>query len=134
MKRILFVLAVLVTLGIACGESTVQNSNVPQIPPTSESAWVPAGFDLLNDQIAFRWLTGKSCSYGAKCTHAEFYARYGCPNALYVEVAKLDSKGSQVDWTNDMSTSVPVGGRVILEFITFNTAAVKTQITKVSCY
>ena len=100
------------------------------------SAWVPSGFEKWNNEIAIRFAEGKACSYGTveACAHYEVFARYGCPTSLYVEVAFMNSGGTQVDWSNDYATSLSPGTKALLEFVSFESTATKVKVTKIECY
>ena len=100
------------------------------------SAWVPSGFEQWNNEIAIRFAEGKACSYGTveACAHYEVFTRYGCPNSLYVEVAFMNSSGTQVDWSNDTATSLSPGTKALLEFVSFESSATKVKVTKIECY
>lgn len=100
------------------------------------SAWVPSGFEKWNNEIAYRFVEGKTCSYSIAeaCAHYEFFARYGCPTSLYVEVAFMNSSGTQVDWSNDTATSMSSGTKALLEFVSFESSATKVKVTQISCY
>lgn len=100
------------------------------------SAWIPSGFEKWNNEIAYRYVEGKACSYGIAeaCAHYEIFARYGCPTSLYVEVAFMNSSSTQVDWSNDTATSLSPGTKALLEFVSFESSATKVKITQVTCY
>jgi hypothetical protein len=100
------------------------------------NAWVPSGFEKWNNEIAYRFVKGKSCTLdiAEACVHYEIYTRYGCPNSLYVEVAFLDTSGAQVDWSNNTTTSLSPGSRALLEFVSFESSAKQVHITQIICY
>lgn len=100
------------------------------------SAWVPSGFEKWNNEIAYRFVEGKACSYdiAEACAHYEFFTRYGCPTSLYVEVAFMNSSGTQVDWSNDTATSLSSGTKALLEFVSFESSATKVKVTQIVCY
>jgi hypothetical protein len=108
------------------------------IPTQKEdtSSWIPSGFKKWNNEIAHLYVKGKACSYDTAeaCAHYEVFARYGCPTSLYVEVAFMDSSGTQVDWGNDTATSLSPGTKALLEFVSFESSATKVKITQIRCY
>ena len=110
--------------------------SAPKSTPTSAIAWVPSGFTRWDDNIAIRFVAGENCSYSTveACAHYEVFAHYGCPDSLYVEVAFLDSNGSQVDWSNDTASRLISGEKALLEFISFDKSAIKVKVTKIDCY
>jgi hypothetical protein len=100
--------------------------------------WYPRGFDSYDSDSAYRFLSGKKgeyrCTYsGAYCWGIEFVSRTGCDN-LYVELTILDSTGRNIGFTNDTTSGVRAGERVVLIFDTFDSAADKARIAEVSCY
>jgi hypothetical protein len=115
---------------------STQPQSATLVPTINPDAWIPSGFYKWNDEIAVRWVKGISCSYGTAeaCSHAEVFARYGCPTSLYVEVAFTNKSGTQVDWSNDTSTSLSSGTKALLEFVSFNSSATRTSITQILCY
>ena len=118
-------------------EDSTQPLSATPVPTISPDAWIPSGFYKWNDEIAVRWVKGISCSYGTiaeACSHAEVFARYGCPTTLYVEVAFTNNSGTQVEWSNDTSTSLSPGTKALLEFVSFDSSATRTKITQISCY
>lgn len=115
---------------------STQPQSATLVPAINPDAWIPSGFLKWDDEIAVRFVKGISCSYSTAeaCSHAEVFARYGCPTSLYVEVAFMNRSGTQVDWSNDTATSLPPGTKALLEFVSFNSSATKTTITQIICY
>ena len=105
----------------------------PSSEPTVENKpWFPKGFQEFQEGIAFKWSNG-SCDYG-RCNHAIFISRDGCPRSLYVEVNGFDSSETQVDYTNDTTSSLAPMKQAKLEF-NFTEDSVRTAyVSKVNCY
>jgi hypothetical protein len=100
------------------------------------SAWAPSGFEKWDNETAYRFVKGKSCTIdiAEACAHYEIYTRYGCPDSLYVEVAFSNTSDTQVDWGNDSATSLSPGSSALLEFVSFESSADQVHITQIKCY
>jgi len=59
--------------------------------------------------------------------------RDGCPNGIYAEVAVFDKDGYQIDYTNELTTAVAPGQKVILTFSTYNENAYSSDISEINC-
>jgi hypothetical protein len=110
-----------------------ENSSSPSVEPTIASKpWFPDGFQEFQDGIAFKWSKG-SCDYG-RCNHAIFISRDGCPRSLYVEVNGFDNSDTQVDYTNDTTSSLAPMTQAKLEFNFTEDSVRMAYVSKVNCY
>ena len=139
---VLILLSLLGAIGGSGSESSSQKSNSTVSSENSASAsseptvenkpWFPSGFQEFQDGIAFKWSTG-SCDYG-RCNHAIFISRDGCPRSLYVEVNGFDSSETQVDYTNDTTSSLAPLKQAKLEFNFTEDSVRMAYVSKVNCY
>ena len=60
-------------------------------------------------------------------------ARNGCPNGMYAEVAIFNEQGYQIDYTNELTTSVSPNQKVLLTFSTYNDDAYDAEISEINC-
>jgi hypothetical protein len=102
----------------------------------SASSWVPAGFSIYDDSIAYTWVSGGpdpcgsiACSYNTM----DIYAHYGCPEGVYVEVNFL-SGGVVVDWSNDTVPALAAGQTAQLQFVSYQGNVDSAQVASMSCY
>jgi hypothetical protein len=141
---VLILISLLGAIGGSGSESSSQDSKTtvssensaapsPSSEPTVENKpWFPKGFQEYQDGIAFKWSTG-SCDYG-RCNHAVFISRDGCPRSLYVEVNGFDSSETQVDYTNDTTSSLAPMKQAKLEFNFTEDSVRMAYVSKVNCY
>lgn len=101
-------------------------------PKVEYKDWFPKGFSEFQDGIAFKWAKG-SCDFG-RCSHAVFISRDGCPRSLYVEVNGFDSSDTQVDYTNDVTSTLAPMTQAKLEFNFTEDSVRTTYVSQVNCY
>jgi hypothetical protein len=102
----------------------------------SRVPWYPKGYSEYETGIAYKWLTyGQySCTYSSSyCWGMSVISVTGC-NSLYVEINILDSAGNNIGFTNDTTSGLRAGQSAKLIFDSFEDAADKAQVSKISCY
>ena len=100
----------------------------------SDTSWVPTGFQPFNNDVAIKWSESGtfSCDFGQSCVQMEAVSKGGC-DSLYVELAKLDSSGNNVGFTNETTSGLDAGQKAILKFEMFGDYS-SVKVSKVSCY
>ena len=63
----------------------------------------------------------------------EVETRDGCPNGMYAELAIFNKDGYQIDYTNELTTSVSPYQKVLLTFSTYNDNAYTSEISEINC-
>jgi len=101
-------------------------------PIVEETPWYPSGFDEYQEGIAYKWSDG-SCDFGT-CVHAIFITRDGCQSSLYVEMNGFDKSSTQVDYTNDTTSSLAPMKKAKMTFNFMEDSVSKAGVSKVSCY
>lgn len=100
------------------------------------TSWVPEGFTIFDDQIAYQWIEGgpDPCG-GISCQFNTLNAtsQFGCPDGIYVEVNFL-SNGVVVDWSNDTVPSLAAGQIAQLQFVSYEGNADSAQVANMSCH
>jgi hypothetical protein len=102
----------------------------------SQIPWFPKGYSEYETGVAYKWLKyGQySCTYSTGyCWGMSVVSETGC-NSLYVEINILDSAGNNIGYTNDTTSGLRAGQSAKLIFDSFEEAADKAQISKISCY
>lgn len=138
--RRLFAVAIALWLVAACS-GTGGAAQAPSIPlATPGGAWYPSDFMPMTQDtsVAFRWMTkselqGACSEYDAACWGLYVVPRDGC-GYLYVELSVLDGTGTAIGYTNAVGSGVQPGQRARLIFDSFDKAASKARISKVSCF
>ena len=118
--------------------SSSTNSSPKESIATYDDSWIPAGFTgyATDDNLAWRWGTKKetNCTYSSgSCWTVMVITKEGCPSGIYGEIAILDKSEVQIDYTNDTTTSVPVGSKVKMTFDTFNEEADTARLSELTC-
>ena len=134
-KILIVVLLALAVLGSLSGG----NSGTPEESPNtgdsvSNTAWVPKGFDLWNNEIAYKWVEDPICNTYSVCAAIQVNSNQECPNNLYAELILQDKNYVQYDYTNDSQGSLAKGSTAEL---TFNFAPDERfahfDLSKISC-
>lgn len=136
------VVAILALFGalIVVGLFASQNASAPT-RTAPQSAWTPpSGFQLTETdsfrpvRVGYRWLENRefSCDYGDMCFGAEFVSEKPC-DFFYAALSLLDSSGANVGMTNDTTTGVKEGQRVVMVFRTYEKRARAAELSRVSC-
>jgi hypothetical protein len=63
----------------------------------------------------------------------EVETRDGCPNGMYAELAIFNKDGYQIDYTNELTTSIAPYQKVLLTFSTYNDNAYTSEISEITC-
>lgn len=115
-------------VGQSIEESERESSGTASIEST---AWVPEGFTSFNNKVATKWIDvpGDQC-YLDSCYAMEVVASEQCSH-VYVELALLDSAGTNVGYTNDSTSSLEAGQRAVLVFNA--SAGQQAKISKINC-
>ena len=108
-------------------------------PTPAPVAWYPSGFSTWTDDsdIAWKWVPSKElkCSYsGGSCWGIYVIAKSGCSSSLYAEISIFDDQNVQIDYANDLTSSVGPLTKAKLIFNTFTDAADTGKVSKISCY
>lgn len=99
-------------------------------------SWTPpAGYTQFDAGTAYQWVANPKCTYSTgSCWGALVVSRNACPNGLYGEISLIDASGTAIGYTNDDVGAVAAGQTARMTFDTFNTAASKAKLTKISCF
>ena len=103
-----------------------------------DTSWVPAGFTLYDDNIAYKWSTTEGSDPCSDCNFwkMKVVPHYGCSNGVYGEINMLDSAETRVDWTNDSLPSLDAGqtGLLVFENYPWDDAIDSGEIVELNCH
>jgi hypothetical protein len=111
------------------------NSTLDSVQTMSENVpWYPDGYNEWSDDsdLAWKWANGRSCNLGDSCWHVQVVSNYGC-DSLYAELNIFDYAGNQIDYTNDLTSTVYPNSPVILEFSTYNSDSSSGRLSQLTC-
>ncbi len=115
---------------------TLQSLRINIRLAASQVPWYPKGYSEYESGVAWKWLNSGqiSCSYSSSsCWGMNVISQTGC-NSLYVEINILDSAGNNIGFTNDTTSGLRPGQTAKLIFDSFEDAASRAQLSKISCY
>jgi hypothetical protein len=132
-------------LYLACDLEPVARKPIPSIalpsytPAPVATTWYPKGFYPWSGDpsLAWRYVPVKklNCSYSfGYCFGVYVVSRDGCFSSLYAELSIFDKSGVQIDYANDLMSSVAPYQKVQLMFDTFNERAHTGRLTQLDCY
>jgi hypothetical protein len=102
---------------------------------TFDTSWVPEGFNVYtaDSSIAWRWAKNNEfeCDYGS-CWGVMVVTRDGC-SSMYSEINIFDRNDVQIDYTNEMTSTIQPMQKVLLSFNTYNDRADSASIAEFVC-
>jgi hypothetical protein len=105
------------------------------VPDTS---WVPAGYTLYDDNIAYKWTTQEGSDPCSDCNFwkVKVVPHYGCSNGVYGEINMLDASETRVDWTNDSLPSLGAGetGLLVFENYPWDDSIDTGELVELNCH
>ena len=115
-------------------ETPVQSQSKTVVTPPS-TAWVPAGYDLWDSEVAYKWADDPTCDTYSVCAAIRVVANKDCLSNLYAELTIQDENYVQYDYTNDSQGSLYRGD---IAELTFNFPPddrfAHFKVSKISCY
>jgi len=110
-----------------------------QTPTPTVTTWYPDGYFVWSgdSDLAWRWMPHRKldCTYSSgSCWGIYVISKSGCSSSLYAELTIFNKNNVQIDYSNDLTSSVGPFTKVQLIFDTFNDAANSGRLSQLSCY